>query len=222
MSTDDVIKKYKTLHAKLYDDIPNVRKNGAWVYVGDLNLAYRKKDLIRTIEIYEERLEERENIQTQYISKRKWQKDIPNHLITMFLDELYSRCKSSHSMELFMKDFACGEEIIDLRYNEDEDDLCNAEECGVIVEANNELEKLDSKYQNLKESYENLEEKYDSILEDLNYSKEVIRIIRSECDEWKEKYKRLKENSVLFSMEDLDKEEMKVMEYPDIDDDIPF
>jgi hypothetical protein len=26
MSTDDVIKKYKTLHAKLYDDIPNVRK----------------------------------------------------------------------------------------------------------------------------------------------------------------------------------------------------
>lgn len=222
MSTDDVIKKYKTLHVKLYDDIPNVRKNGAWIYVGDLGIAYRKKDLIRTIEIYEARLEERENIQTEYISKRKWQKDIPNHLITMFLDELYSRCKSSHSMELFMKDFACGEEVLDLRYNEDEDDLCNAEECSIVAEVYDEIEKLDFKYQNLKESYEELKDKNDSILEDLNDAKGTIIEQKNEYNKWKGKYKRLKENSILFSMEDLDKEGFKVVEYPDIDDEIPF
>ena len=225
MTTDERIEEYKNAYFACHKRYPVVRKKGAWLYINDGFTAHRSSDLpkmaLRLIEMAAKKLDDElrpkkqdpEYFEVKYPLNKKWKKDIDDHVIVMFLDELHRRCAhSAFKMERFMKNFVTGGSLSDCDF---ENNLfeCDSEKCELVESLELNIDIKDRKISVLKQDLADKEA-------ELRASKKLNRELRTVNKKYKDDYNHLKENSVLFSMDHL--EEKCEMIYDDIDDDIPF
>ena len=215
-TSEEIINRYNRLYYKIYKTWPVIVKNRSWVYINDEPKALRLNQMDKKSDFLQARIEERKNIPLKESTriKRNWRNNLSNDIINLFLDELLRKCGFSlFKTERFMQNFICGGDLSDCKINTDADEfICDPENCDALTEAFERIESIEEECEALKETNNELK---NTLIE----SEESIKVLIEDLDENRKKYKELKKNSVLFSMDDID---TPPIEYVHEDDDIPF
>lgn len=196
LSTNEKIRRYCDAYYDLHGSYPSIKKSGSWLYINNSMSAIRASELIprtqRLIEMKRDRqrktqIKKREDywyvdepitITIPKTNNKPWEGYIKEDLIDMFLYKIFENCENSiYEMEQCMKDFTYS--------NTSRGDLYKF---GGITE---EIKKLRSEYEKRIEymMLKHERELKDKIIENLKLSNKI---------------RKLRENSVLFTMEDLD------------------
>lgn len=221
------IKAYNQAYLTYHGEWPDIKRNGAWLNINNSACSIRSSDLpAMTLELIEMTIKKRQEEEKLKLIREtknhnpKW-KEISEETISLFLNKLFEKCdNSTYKMERCMMNLACNNLISDGLEPE-----CDCEDCEIIENLENDLQEktnyLSTIIEELEEEKRELKEECDEIKEDIiNLTQENKMLI--------EKNKHLKDNSILFSMEDFSSNPLKdafdpdPIEYIDNDDEIPF
>jgi len=227
LTTQERIEAYEQAYLSCHGKLPYIRQNGAWIKINNSHSSFRSSDLpamtLRLIEMTVKKKQEKEKqklIQETKNRDPKW-KEISDETISLFLNKLFEKCDhSTYKMERCMMNLACNNLISDGLEPE-----CDCEDCEIIKNLEKDLKEETNYLSNIINELEvekrELKEERDELKEDIiNLTQENKMLI--------EKNKHLKDNSVLFSMEDFSSNPLKdafdpdPIEYIDNDDEIPF
>jgi len=208
---NNIIESYMSAYNSYHGVYPTIAKKGAWIYINGDGSALRLKDLPEMAKRLRDKKKELElelelnelELDIPHRKKKQWEKEIGEDLIHLFLEKISELCSNSPSgMERFLKDF------ITSGYESFQDNIDQAETI-VNLEQNN-IEQAETIF--------NLEEENNNLKGYISDIKKIMREIKNENS-------ALRENSVLFTMDDIDSLPIKQnndIPYWSSDDDIPF
>jgi len=205
---NNIIESYMSAYNSYHGVYPTIAKKGAWIYINGDGNALRLKALPEMAKrLRDKKKEDPHKLNRNILPKKKqWEKEIGEDLIHLFLEKISELCSNSPSgMERFLKDF------ITSGYESFQDNIDQAE---TIVN----LERIVNEQEN---EIDNLKAEIGSITRYILDIKKIMREIKNENS-------ALRENSVLFTMDDIDSPQKDwdlsscIGDPGPSDDDIPF
>ena len=203
LSTDEQIAAYIKVYFSVEGKIPKAIKAGAWIHIAteDGVKTVRKKDIPKMIlELQKKDLERKPHVDDYFMIDGSWYR-IKKDIVNQFFERLYENCNHSVlKMEECLMDYALSNSLTyGLNPNNNDGFRDNCDGCDKLYDANYEAEDLSVKVEDLEKENQQLSNELDSLTN--------ISVQRE--NHWKKEVDRLKEESVLFSMDDFEFEEFE-------------